>query len=401
MKSLLSSVLSVSRRAAGMSNAWADPTSTSQPSNAGTAAIRNAAPTSPAESVLNPLLAPLTGGNEAGAASATAPVVPALIPSTDGQVNPGASKAAVPVVVPAIPTPVAKQVAPAKPRAHGQRPSRHISINTLTGDDMDRAERIWERTGQAAGVIGINGTLTYAYGESRPTIHCAPLHLCVVQFINGEQITDLSIGDSVRWKVAASRAGDTPVVVIKPVAIDLETNITVLTDAGRVYYMTLKSDEDAYVPLVQFYNPLELIHKVATEARRKEAEVKAEQETKDASLGKIDPATLDINYTCTGEASFKPVRVFSGNGHVYLQMPGDMAFHDSPAIFDESSGNTQLINSRPVRGYVVLDGLPKKIKLVVGLDNQAQVVECAHGAAPAAAKPRRETPWNAQSPYQG
>jgi type IV secretion system protein VirB9 len=398
MKSLLLSVLSASVLVTSAGHAWAD--QDAPPSAAGVVASDSAA-TTPAESALNPLSA----NKDAGTASDPAPVVPAVIPSTEGQANPSAPKTAAPVVVPAIPAPVAKQPPPAKPRARVHRSPRPVPINTITDSEVERAARIWERTGQAAGLIGANGTLTYAYGESRPTIHCAPLHLCVIQFVNGEQITDLSIGDSVRWKVAASRAGDMPVVVIKPVAVNLETNITVLTDAGRVYYMTLKSDEDSYVPLVQFYNPQELIEKIATGARQQQAKEKAEQETKDASLGKLDPATLDFNYACTGEASFKPVRVFSGNGHVYLQMPGDMPFHDSPAIFDASNDSTQLINSRFSRGYEILDGLPEKFKLVIGLDSKAQTVECTHGqSVPPGSKPgnRGGNRWNnPQSPYQG
>jgi type IV secretion system protein VirB9 len=279
---------------------------------------------------------------------------------------------------------MAQKIQLAKPRA--PRPV----LNTITGSAVDRAARIWERTGQAAGLIGSNGTVMYAYGETRPVSHCAPLHLCVIQLMTGEQITDLSIGDSVRWKVAASRAGDMPVVVTKPVATNLETNLTVLTDAGRVYYMTLKSNEDRYVPLVQFYNPQEILEKVHVEARQKQERDKAEQETKDAALGKLDPAMLDFNYACTGEARFKPIRVFSGNGHVYLQMPADMPWHDAPAIFDVGDGSTQLINSRFARGYEILDGLPEKFRLVIGVDSKAQAVECAHGPAQQpASKPGR------------
>jgi type IV secretion system protein VirB9 len=355
MKSLFSIALSAVALAASAGKVWAD---SEVPPDVG------AALATPAESALNPL----TGDKES--ATRAAPVNP----------------------VPVVPSIAA--AATAKPQTQPRKPSvrkapRPAVANTVADSEAQRAARLWERTGQAAGLIGGNGVVMYAYGETRPVIRCAPLHLCVIQLITGEQITDLSIGDSVRWKVAASRAGDTPVVVTKPVAVKLETNLTVLTDAGRVYYMTLKSDEDVYVPLVQFYNPQEIIEKVNTDARQKQALALAQQETKDATLGQLDLATLDFNYACTGEARFKPVRVFSGNGHVYLQMPADMPYHDAPIVFDESGGSTQLINSRFARGYEILDGLPEKFRLVVGVGSNAQSIECGHGQTQPAGKPGR------------
>jgi len=273
-----------------------------------------------------------------------------------------------------------------QPRPRMRRAPRPTLDESLAGE---LAERLWQRTGQAAGLIGTGGTVMVAYGESRPTIRCTPLHLCVIQLIAGEQITDLSIGDSVRWKVAASRAGDTPVVVTKPVALGLDTNLTVLTDAGRVYYMTLRSG-GSHVPLVQFYNPQEIIEHIHTRA----GQVQAARETKDATLGKLDPATLDFNYACTGDAGFKPTQVFSGNGHVYLQMQGDMPYHDAPAVFDQSGDTTQLINSRLARGYTILDGLPDKFKLVTGAGSDARTVECSHGPAKSGGRRRGGSPWD-------
>jgi len=357
MKPLLPIVLSGCLLAAGA--AWADgqvlPAGADAASDApGASSAAEAAP-----SPLNPL---------AGRQEADAPPADTVIPAT-------------PVTVP-----------PKAPRPRVRHAPRPIPVDALA-DETERAGKLWQRTGQAAGVVGSNGTVMYAYGESRPTINCTPLHLCVIQLVTGEQITDLSIGDSVRWKVAASKAGDTPVVVTKPVALGLETNLTVLTDAGRVYYMTLKSNGNNYVPLVQFFNPQEIIEKINARTGQMRAQAQTARETKDATLGKLDPATLDFNYTCTGDAGFKPTQVFSGNGHVYLQMPEDMPYHDAPAVFDQSGDTTQLINSRLARGYTVLDGLPDKFKLVTGVGSDAKTVECSHGPAKSGGK-RGNSPWN-------
>ncbi|MDR0479783.1 MAG: TrbG/VirB9 family P-type conjugative transfer protein [Burkholderiaceae bacterium] len=335
------------------------------------------------------LLAAGTGSAWAIGDAPPAADTPAVAASAPPAAPASGASAAVPVMAPAS-VPVAQQVPAPRVRVH-----RPPQINTISRAEIDQAQQLWERTGQAAGLIGDNGTVMAAYGETRPVIRCAPLHLCVIELLAGEQITDWSIGDSVRWKAAASRAGDTPVVVIKPVAAGLETNLTVLTDQGRVYYMTLTSTRSNYVPLVQFYNPQDLIERNNRRLTSLHAQAQAVQESKDATLGKLDPATLDFGYACTGEGetSFKPVRVFSGNGHVYLQMPDDMQYRDAPAVFDESHNTTQLINSRMVRGYTILDGLPDKFKLVVGV----QSVTCAHGEV----KPDRAISkgrWNGTDP---
>ncbi|MDR0275588.1 MAG: TrbG/VirB9 family P-type conjugative transfer protein [Burkholderiaceae bacterium] len=380
MKPPLPLILSAALLATG--GAWADDDAPVTPPAPGTTA--GASASAAVASELNPLL------NHQSDAAPPPPAVP--IPSNSTELNSGANQSAppagiAPTVVP-VPAPAPAAAAPAAtlaqqiqspPRAPRMRAPRPVPVNSITNEEIEQADKIWQRVGQAGGVIGTNGTVMYAYGESRPTINCAPLHLCVIQLIAGEQITDLSIGDSVRWKVAASRAGDAPVVVTKPVTAHLETNLTVLTDQGRVYYMTLKSTTSNYVPLVQYYNPQEIIEKINARTGQMHAQAQAAQETKDASLGKLDPATMDFNYACKGEASFKPSKVFSGNGHVYLQMPDDMKYHDAPAAFDQSNDTTQLINSRLTRGYTILDGLPEKFKLVVGVGSDAQTIECAHG----------------------
>ena len=128
------------------------------------------------------------------------------------------------------------------------------------------AAQTWLKTGYAPSMLGTNGQVMYAYGQSQPTITCAPLHICVINLLLGEHITNLSIGDSVRWMVQTADAGHTPVVVIKPVAAGLTTNLVVTTDAGRVYYMTLVSRPHRYVPQIGFYDPQQIVIRMQRQA---------------------------------------------------------------------------------------------------------------------------------------
>jgi len=260
----------------------------------------------------------------------------------------------------------------------------------LTYRAEDDASQEWLKTGDAPSMVGTNGMVMYPYGASHPTVTCAPLHVCVINLLLGEHISSLSIGDSVRWLVQATQAGQRPVVIVKPTQAGLVTNLVVTTDAGRVYYLTLVSDKHGYVPLIGFYDPQQLVINMQQQANQARDAEKARAEAKKqavvAPLGGVDPSKLDFNFVCKlddghadlDNADLKPVRVFAGGGHTYMQMPATMKFTDAPAVFNVTGGTTELMNSRLVHGYFVIDGLPTRFKLVVGVGKSSRSVTCHH-----------------------
>lgn len=267
----------------------------------------------------------------------------------------------------------------------------------LTDNARLSASKRWEKDGAADALIGTNGQVEYAYGQSRPTISCAPLHLCTIQLITGENVTNMAIGDSVRWMVQQATAGDRPVVVIKPTQAGLNTNLTITTDAGRVYYLTLVSDRAAYVPLVGFYDPQALVIRLDKQAadvraRKTEAEAaaKAAEEARNKRIAATVPVSdfsaLDFNWSCRDEKGgdrFLPTRVFGVDGHVYLQMSERMKTDDAPAVFNVTSGEMELLNYRISGSYYIVDGEPSKLQLASGVGSAKRSVTCEH------AKPSR------------
>ncbi len=269
-------------------------------------------------------------------------------------------------------------------------PSLEIVQNTpaipLSYRTTNAAATQWAETGVATGLVGTNGSVMYAYGQSRPTITCAPLHICTITLLNDEHVTNISIGDSVRWLVQPTTAGAQPVIIVKPTEAGLVTNLVITTDAGRVYYMTLASKKSDYVPIIGFYDPQKLVINMQQQANQfANTEIAKKEATKQAvisPLGGVDPSSLNFDFTCKGENdSLKPVRVFAGSGHTYMQMPADMKFNDAPAVFNTSNGTTELMNSRLVHNYYIIDGLPTKFKLILGVGRDANSVECTHGKA--------------------
>ncbi len=274
-------------------------------------------------------------------------------------------------------------------------PTAKVQNRTLSAADAAKlaAAQRWEQTGTAEALVGASGAIEYPYGYSRPTITCAPLHVCSVALQDGEAVTSVSIGDTVRWLLQNVTAGTRPVMMLKPTQAGLSTNLVVTTDKGRIYFMHLVSSKTEYVPMVSWYDPAAMTRDLRAEAQasaRQKAEfeatmaatkqsaeqAKAQRVVADKSVGKLDPTTLDFGYACTGDTVFKPTRVFANETHTFIQLPPRTAASDAPAVFNTSNSETELLNSRLVNGYYIIDGKPAKVSLVLGVGTSAQTVQC-------------------------
>lgn len=274
-------------------------------------------------------------------------------------------------------------------------PTAKVQSKQLSAVDAARlaAAQHWEQTGATEALVGASGAVEYPYGYSRPTITCAPLHVCAIALQNGEAVTSVSIGDTVRWLLQNATAGAKPVLMLKPTQAGLSTNLVVTTDKGRIYYMHLVSSKTEYTPMATWYDPAAMTRDLSAEAQaatRQKAEfeaslaaakfaaeqAKAQRVVADKSVGKLDPTTLDFGYTCTGEAAFKPARVFSNDTHTFIQLPPGASASDAPAVFNVTNNDTELLNSRLVNGYYIIDGKPTKLSLVLGVGDNAQTVRC-------------------------
>jgi P-type conjugative transfer protein TrbG len=255
---------------------------------------------------------------------------------------------------------------------------------TIPIDRGDSARSLYRDDPTLHAVDDRQGQYLYPYGQAlTPTLTCAPLHICVINLMKGEQINDTSMGDTVRWLIRATRAGDRPVVIVKPVEAGLSTSLVVTTDKGRVYYINLVSAKTSYMPQIGFYDPQAMTQHYAELADQKREREAIKADKKNAAVG-VDPEQLDFDYTCTWNGSrsgsLLPVRVFSGAGHLYIKMPEDLGTGDAPAVFNTSNGGNELVNFRLVRGYYIIDGVPEKIRLTIGTAQSTRDVSCEHGA---------------------
>ena len=191
---------------------------------------------------------------------------------------------------------------------------------------------------------GPAGRVVTTFGEAIPVAHCSPLKVCFIELEPGERLTDTpSIGDSVRWQFFPKVQGRPPtervVIEIKPAQDAQETNIVIPTDR-RLYSISLVNDPEYHTPILAFRWPDSEARAVAEGIERREAEELAVQEAREAEAAsraeitatalarsgvptESGPRTaelLDFRFQVSGDAPFRPVRVFSDGSRTYIDL---------------------------------------------------------------------------------
>jgi|GEM_PF-4036423 len=202
--------------------------------------------------------------------------------------------------------------------------------------DPEALARAYRRTGNAALVqVGDRGAaILIPFGHGRPVLRCAPLRACAVELDPGELVLATSLGDGERWLVQSAAAGPgahTPLLVVKPTACDLSTNLVVATD-GRIYELALDSppcrgadagESGAYNPhlpytgLVRFYYPDDLVRRWTDQERlaRQQAAELATGRTPLAPAARLARLNFDYAWDRSRRWPWVPSQVFDDGEH--------------------------------------------------------------------------------------
>lgn len=186
-------------------------------------------------------------------------------------------------------------------------------------------------TAGSAPVAGANGVITFPYGVNQISIVCAPLHVCDVALQPGEQVNSVNVGDNVRWSIepalTGSGADEVQHVIIKPREVGLDTSLVVATNR-RAYYLRLRSHKTRYMPQVAFSYPEDAAVKFEILKTRQQREVKE----------KTIPNTSDylpklsFEYDVSGQAAWKPVRVYNDGARTVIEMPPSITQTEAPIL---------------------------------------------------------------------
>jgi P-type conjugative transfer protein TrbG len=246
--------------------------------------------------------------------------------------------------------------------------------------DVQAALKAWKETGRAP-IIRKDEFIQYPYGLTEAVVICQPLRVCDIELETGEEVTNVSLGDSTRWLASPAFSGDrdtlTPHVLVKPTEFGIATN-AIITTSRRTYYLALASPvkPTIHVRRIKFYYPQDLVQQANGVFRAKAAERKRDQDTTVARLSRVAVDSLNFSYQVDGaDVPWKPVRVFDDGTRVFIQMPDAMRVTEAPALLVKTrAGDTALVNYRLRQSYYVVDKLFDTAVLVVGVGRQQERV---------------------------
>ena len=220
----------------------------------------------------------------------------------------------------------------------------------------------------------INRHIVVMYGDSAPTLHCAPMHVCDIELQPGEVVQGKPyIGDPNRWKVwpAMSGRGSQQMthLIIEPSEPGLDTNLMVPTDR-HTYHLHLHSSLDNYVFSVSYFYPDE----------RPRATAGANGTAGDIDEIPIVPAHhLSFSYRIkivSGNPSLKPVRVMDDGLHTYIAMNDQIPAEGAPVLIGASAdGREHMVPYRFKGNLFVTDGVYARVSLLSASHSSAQRIE--------------------------
>jgi len=283
---------------------------------------------------------------------------------------------------PLIQLPSDDQQSAVTPRPGEDTPFQDISLAdkkrlyTLTNKaEIEKDMNQYVDNGQADVITRPDGTIEFPYGLTEAIITAKKMMYSKIVLQEGEKITNISVGDNVRWHITSNYIGDandyTPVVLIKPFFGGLQTSISITTDK-RDYDIIIRSvDSGDFMQRTGFYYPQDKADAVNVSG------TPGEVNNSSNTAPKIDIANITYTYVVTGDKKLVwfPKRVFSDGKKVFIEMPSSVSRSELPApMAINFKGQREMVNFRYYRPYFVIDTLFDKGILVIGTDKYQQMV---------------------------
>lgn len=221
---------------------------------------------------------------------------------------------------------------------------------------------------------GADGKVIFLYGEIQPSVVCSPLQVCDIELQAGEAVRDVLIGDTVRWKVEPATSGaiggQAIHLIVKPSEPDLVTSM-VVTTSRRTYHIQLKSHQSQYMARVGFEYPEDVSSKLADVNARLEASI--------IPGAGVPAEQLNFGYSVSGNARWRPTRVYSDGTKTYIQFPRSVSGQDAPVLFVVSGGENRVVNYRMKGDMMVVDYHVDRAVLVSGVGRKQEKITIRRG----------------------
>lgn len=180
-----------------------------------------------------------------------------------------------------------------------------------------------------------------------------------IEFEQGETVQTISMGDTTSWQTVVMDNK----LFLKPILDFANTNMTVMTNK-RTYHFELDAVEAASVTeddvlfYVKFMYPEEEDKNIVTfNVTKNRSDM--------PDLRNLDLYNFD--YEFSGSDNIAPVKVFDDGDFTYLEFTEDN--YEMPAVYAvDSSGYENLVNSRIVDKYLVIEQIASQFTLRSGAD---------------------------------
>ena len=297
----------------------------------------------------------------------------------------------VPPEMPIIPATVAPGNVAAPPNSAPLTPGQEVPKDfhlpkegplSETGRDALETSKEW-LSARNTPAAGVDGRVLFTYGAGLPTVVCAPLRICTIELQPGEHLTgEPHIGDAVRWDISPAVIGAdataTSMIVIKPRAAGLDTNLLLTTDK-RAYYLRLVSRSEDYVARVGFEYPDDQDRWKAQ--LTKEAAARRKQEFEASQIAPVESIdNLYFDYRIQGgDEDMRPVRVVDDGKKTYIQMTPNAMVREAPILVVLGAGGAEMVNYRVKGDMHIVDRLFERGALIIGVGKKARRAEIIRG----------------------
>lgn len=221
---------------------------------------------------------------------------------------------------------------------------------------------------------GADGKVIFLYGEIQPSVVCSPLQVCDIELQAGEAVRDVLVGDTVRWKIEPATSGaiggQAIHLIVKPSEPGLVTSM-VVTTSRRTYHIQLKSHQSQYMARVGFEYPEDVSLKLADMNARLEASI--------VPGAGVPAEQLNFGYAVSGNARWRPTRVYSDGTKTYIQFPRSISSQDAPVLFVVSGGENRVVNYRMKGDMMVVDYHVERAVLVSGVGWKREKITIRRG----------------------
>ncbi len=240
-------------------------------------------------------------------------------------------------------------------------------------DALDSIYQHYLKTGQAKNIV-TDGFVQFAYGvNAQPIISTHPLELTVISLEPGEQVTNVSSGDPMRWSYSLAYSGEgnnkQAHVMVKPSENQIATDLVIMTDRRFYTLKLVATNNGKYIRDVRFWYP--------ESVKAQFLQYQTQQSHTIAQLPSLNLSELNFNYQIKSAffdktPSWKPQQVFDDGRHTFIQFR-EMS-QEKPALFIKQGKELQLVNYRVQAPYYIVDRIFDEAMLISGVNRAKQQI---------------------------